>query len=111
MFNCIGAFIKSLLPNDAPLSTLRIITASTGSFVEDTEGDVEIKSLSCVFRAGRRNAATDQNSILFNVDTSSGAIKKGTTNQHWYRLGLSKAWKELGFVPAYVEVHPVCIVR
>merc|ERR1719199_2401632 len=33
---------------------------------------------------------TDHESILFDVDTSTGMIKKGTTNAHWYQLGLDK---------------------
>lgn len=51
----------------------------------------DVKALSCVFRAGRAGAATDHDSILFDVDVKSGTIKGGTTNAHWYRLGLHEA--------------------
>ena len=51
----------------------------------------DITALSCVFRAGRQGAATDHDSILFDVDVKTGAIKGGTTNAHWYRLGLLQA--------------------
>lgn len=33
-------------------------------------------------------AATDHDSVLFDVDVKTGLIKGGTTNAHWYRLGL-----------------------
>lgn len=46
--------------------------------------------MSCVFRAGRKGAATDHQSILFDVDMETGEIGRGTTNAHWYQLGLNK---------------------
>jgi len=86
--------IKHLLPEDAPLSTLRVISGSRGGIKSKSRSksgsEKLIECLSCVFRAGRAGALTDHESILFDVDTASGNIKKGTTNAHWYELGLNK---------------------
>lgn len=49
-----------------------------------------IKPLSAVLRLGRSNANTDHSAVLFNVDIKSGAIGVGTTNTHWYQLGVDK---------------------
>jgi len=97
------AFISSLLPKKSPLSTLRVITSSRGGLRQgSTSGPSaplagmvqpsDITALSCVFRAGRQNALTDHSSILFDVDLTSGEILKGTTNAHWYQLGLDKVF-------------------
>lgn len=84
-----SAWVSSLLPSNAPLSTFRVITQSYASIDLDKEAKIEdITALSCVFRAGRKNAATDHDSILFDVDVKTGLIKGGTTNAHWYKLGL-----------------------
>lgn len=83
--------IKHLLPDNAPLSTLRVISSSRGGIKSAEHGAADqVKCLSCVFRAGRAGAMTDHESILFDVDTTTGVIKKGTTNAHWYELGLHK---------------------
>jgi len=82
-------WVSGLLPPNAPLSTFRIITQSRASIDLEKKARIEdITALSCVFRAGRKNAATDHDSILFNVQVGSGLIKGGTTNAHWYKLGL-----------------------
>ena len=83
-------WVSSLLPSNAPLSTFRVITQSRASIDLEKEAKVEdITALSCVFRAGRKNAATDHDSILFDVDVNTGLIRGGTTNAHWYKLGLT----------------------
>jgi len=86
--------IARLLPHNAPLSTLRVITASTYG-IPDAHGDLkkqlreqDVYSMSCVFRAGRAGASTDHSSVLFDVDLQTGEIYRGTTNAHWYQLGL-----------------------
>jgi len=82
-------WVQSVLPQNAPLSTFRVITQSRASIHLEEVADVgQITALSCVFRAGRKGAATDHDSILFNVDVNTGMIKGGTTNAHWYKLGL-----------------------
>lgn len=85
-------WVSTLLPPKAPLSTFRVITQSRASVnVKNAPQVHEVTALSCVFRAGRAGAATDHDSILFDVDVKSGLIKGGTTNAHWYRLGLHEA--------------------
>lgn len=82
-------WVSSLLPPNAPLSTFRVITQSRASIDLQAPSNIEqVTALSCVFRAGREGAATDHDSILFDVDVNSGLIRGGTTNAHWYRLGL-----------------------
>jgi hypothetical protein len=87
-------WVSSLLPAGAPLSTFRVITQSRASLdmsVPPQKDDVT--ALSCVFRAGRQGAATDHDSILFDVDVKTGLINGGTTNAHWYHLGLHKLFR------------------
>jgi hypothetical protein len=90
-------FVNSLLPSKAPLSTFRVISCSRRAFrpvTSPVSTSTDIESLSCVFRAGRQGAATDHDSILFDVDTTTGKIRQGTTNAHWYRLGtVSGSWR------------------
>lgn len=83
-------FIGSLLPENAPLSTFRIITASKCGIPDHNafNGDKTIKALSCVFRAGLNGASTDHKSIMFDVDMETGEILKGSTTTHWYKIGL-----------------------
>jgi len=81
-------WVSSLLPENAPLSTFRVITCSkaaisggSGASKKGTnDGKSPITALSCVFRAGRAGASTDHDSILFDVDVKTGTIKGGTTN-------------------------------
>lgn len=85
-------WVSTLLPEKAPLSTFRVITQSKASIDVSSPPKVEqVTALSCVFRAGRAGAATDHDSILFDVDVNTGLIRGGTTNAHWYRLGLHEA--------------------
>ncbi|CAM9380207.1 unnamed protein product [Pylaiella littoralis] len=99
------AFVNSLLPDNAPLSTMRVISASRWWLEKrqgKTPGPACIDTLSCVFRAGRQGADTDHSSILFDVDASTGTILKGTTNAHWYELGPTKI-----FDTPWVSTHDV----
>lgn len=89
-----SAWVSSLLPQNAPLSTFRVITCSRAAAdMTKTPRPSDVTALSCVFRAGRQGAATDHVSVLFDVDTETGIIQKGTTNQHWYQLGLKSLVK------------------
>ena len=82
-------WVSTLLPEKAPLSTFRVITQSKASIdLSQPPQPNQVTALSCVFRAGRAGAATDHDSILFDVDVKTGLIRGGTTNAHWYRLGL-----------------------
>lgn len=81
-------WVSSVLPSNAPLSTFRVLTQSR-SGLSDKEPELsDVTALSCVFRAGRKNASTDHDSILFDVNNVTGEINGGTTNMHWYKLGL-----------------------
>jgi hypothetical protein len=84
-------FVSSLLPEEAPLSTFRVVSASRGGLSSVEKGaENSVTALSCVFRAGREGAVTDHVSVLYDVDMQTGVIGEGTTNQHWYQLGLDK---------------------
>jgi len=89
-----SAWVSSLLPEDnPPLSTFRVITCSRAYDLQTCPQPQasDVTALSCVFRAGRAGAATDHDSILFDVNVQTGQVGKGTTNAHWYRLGLRGA--------------------
>lgn len=90
-----GNWVREHLPEDAPLSTFRVITQSRGA-MDVSRANAggctidDVTALSCVFRAGRRGARTDHVSVLFDVDVGTGTVLGGTTNEHWYKLGI---WK------------------
>lgn len=97
-------WLNALLPGNAPLSTMRVITTSTWSLrrggalngqsasptAEDAAVDY-VRAESGLLRLGRANASTDHSSVLFDVDIATGVIQQGTSNAHWYQLGLAKA--------------------
>lgn len=95
--------IAGLLPDNAPLSTFRVMTASLMGR-QDIKHVEDVVPLSCVFRAGLAGATTDHKSVLFDVDIKTGSIKPGTTNAHWYKLGqfTGVPWGP----PAPVRDHP-----
>ena len=105
-----------LLPSNPPLSTMRVITTSswstmrTGQPQEIIEDDIRINdyitALSSVLRLGRMNASTDHSSILFDVDITTGEIKQGNTNAHWYKLGISSVWSCPWLPEESVIAHP-----
>jgi len=118
-------FIASLLPADAPLSTLRVITASsywlrqqrqlnagaaassgrseagassrgsasgaaampTAASATHAPVEEDYRAFTVVFRAGLAGASTDHKSICFDVDASTGEIRRGISNLHWYAMG------------------------
>jgi hypothetical protein len=85
---------QNILPPDAPLSTLRVMSASRSGLkadptqVDDIELDFEV--LSCCLRAGRAGASTDHKNAAFNCDVRTGELLYAKQNQHWYRIGLFK---------------------
>ena len=85
-------WVSTMLPPNSPLSTFRVITISRAALdlSQPPKGVQDITALSCVFRAGREGAATDHDSILFDINPKTGELLKGTTNAHWYRLGMLK---------------------
>ena len=100
-------FVSSLLPERAPLSTFRVISASRGGLSTVEKGAKgSVKALSCVFRAGREGAVTDHVNVLYDVDMKSGVIGEGTTNQHWYQLGLRAPFTTPWTTAASTRTHP-----
>lgn len=102
-------FVGALLPDNPPLSTIRVISSSLASLNESSRSaEQDIKCLSCVFRAGRQGASTDHSAILFDVDTDTGVIKRGTTNAYWYKLGAQKLGDTSWTTPEAFSQHPDC---
>jgi len=95
-------FLTDLLPENAPLSTIRVITASKGGVA----GGKGVKVLSCVLRAGRANAKTDHSSVMFNVDVATGEIREGLSNAHWYKVGLRHMFTSPWRPPPGFTHHP-----
>ena len=99
----------------APLSTFRVVSQSRAGLPKEfnratSTGQLErtssVTPLSCVFRAGRQGAVTDHVSILYDVDMETGVIGKGTTNEHWYQLGLHKILTTPWSNNCSTTVHP-----
>lgn len=89
--------LDKLLPKNAPLSTMRILTASSSSISEESEwrrGRDRITPLTVVFRAGRAGAQTDHSAIFYNVDMETETITRGGNNAHWYEVGMRKVTSE-----------------
>ena len=83
-------FISSLLPDNAPLSTIRVVT------LYDKEYDCYY-TLSAVFRAGINNSITDHNSILYNINIDTGEIEDGVSNNYWYKIGFKNIFDKTVF--------------
>lgn len=74
-------------------SSAKFYTSSTGPHPNASlkEAQKYIRAESGLLRLGRMNANTDHSSILFDVNLATGEILQGTTNAHWYQLGVEKA--------------------
>mmetsp|Transcript_3115 Transcript_3115/g.7489 ORF Transcript_3115/g.7489 Transcript_3115/m.7489 type:complete len:509 (+) Transcript_3115:291-1817(+) len=103
-------FVAGLLPEEAPLSTIRIVTASTAGIPTEAGAEpgteVQIEPLSCVVRLGRAGALTDHDAVLFDTDLATGVIRPGTINKQWYRLGLEHTTFTAPPVPDSFTSHP-----
>ena len=102
--------VARLLPTKAPLSTLRFVTASracTRARPREECAEEDILVLSACFRAGREGASTDHSCIMYDVDLASNRLRLGTSNSHWYQLGLVKACGCPWFSPGHtLATHP-----
>jgi hypothetical protein len=110
--NC--AAVKKLLPERAPLSTLRVVTGSRGALAAlgaGPAGGGEVsgaKSLCTVWRAGRLDAATDHSCVMVDVPDgkNSEVLGSGSTSAHWYARGW-KAWgMPVSTADGMVRAHP-----
>jgi len=89
--------VKALLPEGAPLSTMRVLTGSQGALAalgSKSEHEVKVKTLAAVWRAGRRGANTDHSCVMVDVPhgTQSDELGGASTSSHWYASG----WKSFG---------------
>jgi hypothetical protein len=100
------AFLSSMLPKNAPLSTIRIVTGSRMAFAPDSKTPIE--AFSGVFRAGRAGASTDHDAILFDIDLKTGIIKDGSINKEWYQLGLGAVDPSATPAVQTFSKHPDC---
>merc|ERR1711871_751361 len=108
-------WLAELLPKVAPLSTMGVITSSSGGpespLPQVPDVDQALRSdlvnvCSCVLRAGRSGAVTDHVSVLFDVDPRTGVIKHGTSSAHWYQLGASAVATTPWLSKHDVDRHP-----
>lgn len=107
------SFIASILPSGAPLSTLRVVTASRGGGLSGAEADGAIYALSCTFRASRAGALPGEDSnaaILFPVDLGTGLLGPGVFGSRWKRGLRSLAVLRETLEPSIVQ-HPDCDAR
>eukprot|EP01061_Rhynchopus_euleeides_P018421 TRINITY_DN30496_c0_g1_i1.p1 TRINITY_DN30496_c0_g1~~TRINITY_DN30496_c0_g1_i1.p1 ORF type:complete len:425 (+),score=174.14 TRINITY_DN30496_c0_g1_i1:57-1331(+) len=82
-----SAELQALLPDDAPLSTYRVITMVDP--LAETEAD-RFVVITVVFRAGRKGKSTDHSSVLLPVSmtgSSVGEILPGKSFHNWYGVG------------------------
>jgi len=90
--------VKQLLPANAPLSTMRVLTGSRGALLALPGGRATrsgAQTLCTVWRAGRLGASTDHSCVM--VDVPSGRaggdiLGTGSTSAQWYASG----WRSLG---------------
>jgi len=104
--------VKQLLPENAPLSTLRVVTGSRGALKllgAGKEGQAtKAKALCTVWRAGRAGAATDHSSVMVNVPEShkSEVLGTGSSSAHWYARGWKSLGAPLSTADGSLEAHP-----
>jgi len=108
--------VKQLLPEKAPLSTMRVLTGSMGALKDLGSPCVRRPKAFClatVWRAGRQGASTDHSCIMVNVPNglSSETLGRASSSAHWYARG----WKSLGMpvstkdgsISAHPDTHMV----
>jgi len=88
--------VNKLLPKEAPLSTMRVVTGSKGALAQlgASSAQTRAKALCTVWRAGRAGAATDHSSVMVDLPTArkDEILGTGSSSAHWYARG----WKSLG---------------
>eukprot|EP00442_Polarella_glacialis_P018679 CAMPEP_0115095716 /NCGR_PEP_ID=MMETSP0227-20121206/29235_1 /TAXON_ID=89957 /ORGANISM="Polarella glacialis, Strain CCMP 1383" /LENGTH=468 /DNA_ID=CAMNT_0002489195 /DNA_START=75 /DNA_END=1480 /DNA_ORIENTATION=+ len=106
--NC--AALNKLLPKEAPLSTMRVVTGSRGALsLLGVPGKQEkAKSFCTVWRAGRAGAATDHSSVMMDLPDArkNELLGKGSSSAHWYARGLKSLGMPLSTADGANSVHP-----
>lgn len=82
LYNC--AELRALLPENAPLSTFRVITMADPTA---ESADNRYVPMTFVWRAGRAGKPTDHSSVLLAIDPNTLRIKAGMDNSNWYKVG------------------------
>merc|ERR1712066_858172 len=103
--------VKELLPEGAPLSTMRVLTGSHGAL--DSLGShggqgIQVKTLATVWRAGRQGASTDHSCVMVNVPSGKTSDKLGcaSTSAHWYARGCKSLGMPVSTKDGSIRAHP-----
>ncbi|CAK0855461.1 unnamed protein product, partial [Prorocentrum cordatum] len=103
--------VQRLLPDSAPLSTMRVVTGSRGALAAmgaSASSAAKARALCSVWRAGRAGSGTDHNCVMFNVPDAltSEVLGSGSSSKHWYCLG-TKAWgAPVSTMDGSISAHP-----
>jgi len=103
--------VNQLLPDNAPLSTLRVVTGSRGALSLLGAGSPTqpqaAKALCTVWRAGRAGASTDHSSVMVDVpDKSTELLGTGSSSAHWYARGWKSFGMPLSTADGAISKHP-----
>lgn len=105
--------VKALLPEGAPLSTMRVLTGSHGALEalgSNAGQGVKVKTLAMVWRAGRKGANTDHSCVMVNVPPGGKvrADKLGcaSTSAHWYAMGYKSLGMPVSTKDGSITAHP-----
>jgi hypothetical protein len=102
--------VNRLLPANAPLSTMRVVTGSYGALAKlGGSGEVpKAKALATVWRAGRQGASTDHSSVMMNIPSgkTSEILGTGSSSAHWYARGWKSFGAPLSTRDGAISVHP-----
>lgn len=103
--------VEALLPENSPLSTMRVLTCSRGALVALGAGagkSTSAKSLATVWRAGRSGASTDHSCVMVNVPNEGKGDILGTasTSAHWYAMGYKSLGKPISTKDGSISAHP-----
>lgn len=103
--------VNQLLPEGAPLSTMRVLTGSHGaldSLGSNAGRGIKVKTLATVWRAGRQGASTDHSCVMVNVPNGKTSDKLGcaSTSAHWYARGCKSFGMPVSTKDGSIRAHP-----
>jgi hypothetical protein len=109
--NC--SAVNELLPKNAPLSTLRVVTGSRGALQSlgangASDQPPKAQSLCTVWRAGRAGASTDHSCVMVDVPNACGneMLGTGSSSAHWYAKGWKSLRMPLSTADGAISEHP-----